>query len=146
MIAERNGIQYTKNIALHLILYAFKDRLSQEQSFMLLSVQSLFKNSFFSNFVTCIGDSLEFFFLPLKFCCYMTLKNVHTKLHPGPSQHTQEELGDPHHICLSLELQDQTICVQLSFLLQVTSFRTYTILLYRQININCYQLRLYFYF
>ena len=30
------------------------------------------------------------------------------KLHPGPPQHTQEELGDPSQICLSLELQDQT--------------------------------------
>ena len=28
---------------------------------------------------------------------------------PGPPQHTQEELGDPHHICMSLEVQDQTV-------------------------------------
>ena len=31
------------------------------------------------------------------------------ELYPGTPQHTQEELGDPHPICLSLELQDQTI-------------------------------------
>ena len=32
-----------------------------------------------------------------------------SELHPGPPKHTQEELRGPFHICLSLELQDQTI-------------------------------------
>ena len=46
-------------------------------------------------------------FYPKWFICYKLISTLGfhpealptSELHPDPPQHTQEELGDPHHIC-----------------------------------------------